>query len=197
MKLARFRARGFTLIEAMSAMAVTTIGLVGMLGAFAQARGATGVARLESRAAALIRDLEENVQNWDYADPRLTTSTSAPCSSDPADGAAALLTDHSASTYTGFVGCANANLGAYGGVRGDWTTTGPLTTPQLTMAYSGGVDRFERFFTVREEDSTGNPAATPNSGARKRVWLFVTFQHGGRSYRLVHETVRYNLGGLL
>jgi prepilin-type N-terminal cleavage/methylation domain-containing protein len=63
--------RGFTLLEAMIALAVMAIGLLGLASLQVVGVRANHLGRKMALASALMRDLAESVQRWDYADARL------------------------------------------------------------------------------------------------------------------------------
>jgi type II secretory pathway pseudopilin PulG len=69
--LAAAPARGFTLLEAMVGLGLLVVGLVGLAALQLVAVRANHFGTKMSHASALARDLAENVQRWDYDDPRL------------------------------------------------------------------------------------------------------------------------------
>jgi Tfp pilus assembly protein PilV len=68
------RARGVTLIEAVIAMAVLTIGAAGMIGLHLQGARMNGDARRITRATAIAQDLLDHITLWPYGDPRLANA---------------------------------------------------------------------------------------------------------------------------
>lgn len=63
--------RGFSIIEAIIAMSILAIGLIGMAALQIVAVRANQFGSRMGHASALARDLAENAQRWDYADARL------------------------------------------------------------------------------------------------------------------------------
>jgi len=72
------RATGFTLLEAMVAMAVLLIGTMGLISLHDMGVRMNGDARVMTRATALAEDLLAQMKTWNYAsDPRLKNASSA------------------------------------------------------------------------------------------------------------------------
>jgi Tfp pilus assembly protein PilV len=68
---ARAGARGVTLLEAMIAMVVVTVGAAGTIAVNAHQAARNGEARRITEATALAQDMVENMAGWAYDDPRL------------------------------------------------------------------------------------------------------------------------------
>jgi Tfp pilus assembly protein PilV len=64
--------RGFTILEAFVALVVMGIGLLGLASLQVVGVRANHFGRKMALASALVRDLSETMQSWDYSDPRLT-----------------------------------------------------------------------------------------------------------------------------
>lgn len=76
--MARRAQAGFTLVEAMAAMAVLIIGSLGLLSLHKLSLQLNDDARITTRATALAEDLVAQMRNWDYAkDPRLQDKQTA------------------------------------------------------------------------------------------------------------------------
>jgi type II secretory pathway pseudopilin PulG len=69
--------RGSTLIEAMAAMAVLMIGAAGLVGMQKQSTFFLADARRTTRATAIAQDLLNQIELWDYTDPRLANTNTA------------------------------------------------------------------------------------------------------------------------
>jgi prepilin-type N-terminal cleavage/methylation domain-containing protein len=65
--------RGFTILEAMIALVVMAIGLLGLASLQVVGVRANHFGRKMALASSLVRDLADNVQRWDYGDARLAT----------------------------------------------------------------------------------------------------------------------------
>jgi type IV pilus modification protein PilV len=68
----RRAARGFTMIEALIAMVVMLIGLLGLASLQVVGVRSNHFGRKMAIASALMHDLADSVQQWDYGDTRLT-----------------------------------------------------------------------------------------------------------------------------
>jgi len=69
--------RGTTLLEAMIAMGVLMIGAAGLVGLQRQANFFMGDSRRTTRASMFAQDLVNQIELWDYDDPRLANSSSS------------------------------------------------------------------------------------------------------------------------
>jgi type II secretory pathway pseudopilin PulG len=65
------RAAGFTLLEAMVAMAVLLLGATGLMSLHTMGVRMNGEARVVTRATVVGQDLLAQMQTWSFADPRL------------------------------------------------------------------------------------------------------------------------------
>ncbi|MFP2907152.1 prepilin-type N-terminal cleavage/methylation domain-containing protein [Pyxidicoccus sp. 3LFB2] len=182
---ARRRAGGFTLIEAMVASVVFMLGMTGLLGAIIQARTSTASARRHVHAVAVATDLVAQVQLWAYDDARLLPSGS-PCAEDPADGAGVLL-DANAPGHAAFLACAHGEAQLR---SRPWHGLPEADFP----VGDGQWDRYRRYFVVSEVDAQGRPVAGPlaHSGARKVVWVLVTWSEGGTVRRVTSQAIKFN-----
>jgi type II secretory pathway pseudopilin PulG len=181
----RRRAAGFTLIEAMIASVVFMLGLAGLLGAILQARTSTSSARRHVNAVAVATDLVAQAQLWAYDDARLVPSGS-PCAEDPTDAGGVLL-DPAAPGHDAFVGC------LHGETRLRSRPWGGLPEADFPVG-AGEWDRYRRYFVVNEVDAEGRPvpAGRAHSGARKVVWVLVTWREGGTVRRVTSQAIKFN-----
>ncbi|BDG09093.1 type IV pilus modification PilV family protein [Anaeromyxobacter paludicola] len=72
--MARRRARGTTLLEAMVAMSVVVVGALGTYRLHVVQLRLNADARRATEASAVARDLVENIALWSYSDPRLANA---------------------------------------------------------------------------------------------------------------------------
>ena len=181
----RRRAAGFTLIEAMVASIVFLFGMTGLLGAIIQARTATASARRHVHAVAVATDLVAQVQLWAYDDARLVPSGS-PCAEDPTDAAGVLL-DPNAPGHAAFVAC------LHGEAQLRSRPWAGLTEADFPVG-DGAWDRYRRYFIVQEVDADGRPVppGLAHSGARKVVWVLVTWPEGATVRRITSQAVKFN-----
>ncbi|NMO23604.1 hypothetical protein HPC49_53840 [Pyxidicoccus fallax] len=181
----RRRAAGFTLIEALIASIVFLLGMAGLLGAIIQARTASAITRRHVNAVAVATDLVAQVQLWAYDDPRLVPSGS-PCAEDPTD-AAGLLLDPSAPGHASYVAC------LHGEAQLRSRPWAGLTEADFPVG-SGAWDRYRRYFIVQEVDANGLPVSPgqAHSGARKVVWVLVTWHEGATGRRISSQAVKFN-----
>jgi len=201
--------RGFSLIEAIIAMGIFSIGVLGFVGAMVAARGSTAWARRDMAANALAQDLAAQMELWDFNDPRLTPNVIDPCASDPGDNAKALLNRPTDSAFVAFRNCAHNDVkegsSTYLGVQ---TFISPCTLPYSSLSCfsiqvsknpsTGAVvtDRFFPMWVVREEDSNGNAVAA-GTGVRKRIWVLVAWLDGDVTpRRVVSYQTKVNRGVL-
>jgi hypothetical protein len=181
----RRRAAGFTLIEAMIASVVFLLGMAGLLGAIIQARTATATARRHVHAVAVATDLVAQLQLWAYDDARLVPSGS-PCAEDPTDSAGLLL-EPGAPGHGAYVACLHGEARLR---SGPWTGLVETDFP----AGDGAWDRYRRYFVVHEVDADGRPVppGLAHSGARKVVWVLVTWTEGTTVRRITSQAVKFN-----
>jgi type II secretory pathway pseudopilin PulG len=71
---ARAAQRGTSILEAMIAMAIVLVGLLGFAGLQIVTSRANQFNKRMSQATAVAMDLAENVKRWPYTDPRLETT---------------------------------------------------------------------------------------------------------------------------
>jgi type IV pilus modification protein PilV len=76
--------RGFTILEAFIALVVLVIGLLGMASLQVVAVRANHLGSRMAFASSLSRDLLENMQRWDYGDPRLASTVNITSTADTA-----------------------------------------------------------------------------------------------------------------
>ncbi|MFP2927604.1 prepilin-type N-terminal cleavage/methylation domain-containing protein [Pyxidicoccus sp. 3LG] len=181
----RRRSAGFTLIEALIASVVFLMGMAGLLGAIIQARASTATARRHVHAVAVATDLVAQVQLWPYDDARLVPSPS-PCAEDPTDAGGVLL-DPEAPGHEVFVACLHGEEQL---LSRPW---GGLPEADFPVG-EGAWDRYRRYFVVNEVDADGAPvpAGLAHSGARKVVWVLVTWREGGQVRRVTSQAIKFN-----
>ncbi len=181
----RRRAAGFTLIEAMVASIVFMLGMAGLLGAIIQARTSTASARRHVNAEAVATDLVAQVQLWAYDDARLVPSGS-PCAEDPTDAAGVLL-DPAAPGHEAFLACLHGETQLR---SRPWHGLPESDFP----VGDGQWDRYRRYFVVTEVDVDGRPvsAAQAHSGARKVIWVLVTWSEGATARRVTSQAIKFN-----
>jgi len=74
---AQSSARGFSLIESMSAMAILAVALLGVANVHVAASAQNGIGRRASTAAAIARDFSEVMARWEFDDDRLEADCGA------------------------------------------------------------------------------------------------------------------------
>lgn len=156
--------RGFTLIEAMAAMAVMLIGAVGMAGLYTTGVRVHGDARRITRATAIARDLQENLRLLPYTDALLSNDGLTANDADVGDTALAFeqVDDPIAS---GHADHGEADLGAA------WTG--------LPASALGGD--YQRFWNVAEPDDQNHNGTADG----KRLAVIVRWRQGAGWRRLV------------
>ena len=145
------RRPGFTTIEALIAAVVFLLGLSGLLGALTQARNSTGQARRYMQASDLASDTLEQVQLWDFTDPRLTP-TPGVCSDDPTDNGGALTKDPTSSEFKAYRDCMHDETWL---TKTSGTRWGGILTPSFgdeQGSASPAQSSFARYYTVRLQD---------------------------------------------
>jgi type II secretory pathway pseudopilin PulG len=174
--------RGFTTIESLIAAVVFLVGLAGLLGALVQARSATGQARRLMQATDLANDLSEQIQLWDFNDPRLVASD-ALCADDPLDKDDKLLKPGSGD-YNSYKACMHGEVmltlgGAkYGGIpkpvfKNEEKTAGKNET------------WYERFYIVRRTNER-----------MLQIWVKVLYLDAGEPRVVTTQAMRTLPGGL-
>jgi type II secretory pathway pseudopilin PulG len=173
---------GFTTIESLVAAVVFLVGLAGLLGALVHARGATGQARRLMQATDVANDLAEQIQMWDFNDPRLAASP-AECAEDPMDASGKLFKPGT-SDYTAYRACMHGELMlTLGGA-----TYGGLANPVFTDE-SNVQTRYDRFYIVRVQD-------VREGVQRKQVWIKVLYRDAGEPRVVTTQTLRIYMGGI-
>jgi type II secretory pathway pseudopilin PulG len=157
------RGTGFTLIEAMLAMAVLLVGAMGLLSLHAFGLQMNDRARVMTRATAIAQDLLDQMQTWDYlSDPRLVDPGGDPTAYSDPDGA--------------FEGPVSASM--YDHEEAELETTGPSWNgiPSAAVQQLG----FTRYWNIAAVDTDVNGAL---SGIR--VAVIVRWTQGGAGRRIV------------
>lgn len=167
--------RGTTILEAMIAMAIVLVGLLGFAGLQIVTSRANQFNKRMSQANAVAMDLSENVKRWAYTDARLAT-------------AAAVTSLEDADIADGWDLGRSATLGTkqqYSDKASDPNATNP---GMLATGYQGvstdadgdGTPDFTRYWNVYALD-TGS-SGTPNG---KLVQIIVRWKEPGFGYRQV------------
>ncbi len=169
--------RGFTLIEAMAAMAVLMIGATGMVALNNMGNRINADARRMTRATAIALDLVNQIALWQYADPRLANTKAA---NDDAIGDPGFDLERTADP-TPIVDHAEADLGA--GWQG---------IPTAQLATNG----FERYWNVSFNDP-GNPGTLLDANGNAtadgmRIAVIVRWPYGAGWRRIVFLTSKVN-----
>lgn len=181
----RFR-HGFTTIESLIAAVVFLVGLAGLLGALVQARGATGQARRLMQATDVANDLAEQIQLWDFNDPRLAPNA-ALCAEDPLDKDHKLFEPGSAA-YNAYVACMHDEV---------MLRLGGASFGGLQRAAFKDEDRvegrnetvYQRYYIVRTHDV--RPGVK-----RMQVWVKVLYLDAGEPRVVTTQTMRILMGGV-
>lgn len=179
------RPRGFTLIEAMIAMAVL---LVSALALASMQVMDTRTNRLGDRmvqASALATDLGEAMQRWDYSDPRLAMLSTQNDSNATAIAATWDMGNAAASSFTA----------EYSDLAGDANATTPDALGATWTGLSSDVDRdgtadFTRYWNVYGLNLTGGAGEDG-----KLIQVIVRWKEpGGRYHQVTHSTYKRNPG---
>lgn len=161
------RAGGFTLLEAMIAMAVLLIGSMGMLSLHAQGVRMNADARVMTRATAIAQDLVDQMQAWDYrTDDRLANANDAN-DADYADTAGAFEGPVAAELYD------HEETELEAAAEG-WPGISTAAVQQLG---------FTRYWNVAEADTDVNGVVTG-----RRVAVIVRWERNGVGRRIVMVT---------
>jgi len=132
--------RGTSLLEAMMAMGVLMIGAVGLVGLQTQSTYFMGDSRRTTRAAMFAQDLVNQIELWDYTDPRLD-NTQTDNDGDLGDSAEKMSLDQTP-LVSGLADHGEADLGA-----------GWVGLPQELLLANG----MERYWNVADGgDTNGN-----------------------------------------
>jgi type II secretory pathway pseudopilin PulG len=188
LRRAPFRPRhGFTTIESLIAAVVFLVGLAGLLGALVQARGATGQARRLMQATDVANDLAEQIQLWQFDDPRLTPSA-ALCADDPMDKTDKLYKPGTGD-YNAYVACMHGEVmlrlggASFGGLqRAAFKDEDKVDTRNETV--------YQRYYIVRVHPVQENPLAK-----RMQVWVKVLYTEAGEPRVVTTQTMRISMGG--
>jgi type II secretory pathway pseudopilin PulG len=173
---------GFTTIESLVAAVVFLAGLAGLLGALVHARGATGQARRLMQATDVANDLAEQIQLWDFNDPRLAPSP-AECADDPMDEEGKLF-KVGTSEYTAYRACMHGEVMlTLGGAQ-----FGGLANP-VFIDESNAQTQFDRFYIVRQQAGRAGVE-------RKQVWIKVLYRDAGEPRVVTTQTLRVLMGGI-
>lgn len=156
--------RGLTLIEAMIAMAVMIVGVTGLVGLSRQGLRLNAEGRRLTSAVGVAQDLAQQIETWEYLDPRLG-NTSTANDADYAD--AALEFENEAP--------ADAPDHAEADLEKDGTKW--LGIPGDTLTTLG----YQRFWNVAEIDDQ-NANGVPDG---KRIAVIVRWQPQGDTWRRV------------
>lgn len=163
-------ARGTTLLEAMVAMAVVLVGILGFFGLQVVTSKANTFSRRMAQASAIANDLSENVKRWNYTDARLS----------PASMVTVTALDDASKVQPGW------DLGR---------KVAPTPTPQFSDADLGagfqglpvdvdgdGKADFFRYWNVYGADLGGAGGGTASG---KLVQIVVRWEEGGVGFRQV------------
>jgi prepilin-type N-terminal cleavage/methylation domain-containing protein len=176
------RDRGFSLIEAMVASVVMLVGLLGLAGLQITGVRANHLGKRMAQASLLARDLVQNMQLWQYTDPRLTALTHP-----------TLYVDTNASDIRQYWDAGRAISPA---VQFDYTdgtdSSGAQRVSQLAASYEGVLSPtdptlpaaeqviFSRYWNVFNVDLNGSGTAQG-----KLVQVVVRWKEGNVGYRQV------------
>ena len=167
----RHRQRGVTLVETVLAMGIMVIGAVGMIGLNNMGVRMNGDGRRMTRASAIAQDLVNQMQLWDYTDPRLVNTNTT----NDADVADSTLAFEGATSALAF-DHAEAELEGPGL---EWHGI-----PVADLATSGYV----RYWNVAEPDDL-NKNGVPDG---KRIAVIVRWPQGAGFRRIVVLATRTN-----
>ena len=162
--------RGATLIEAIIAMGVLVIGTTGMVALHRQGTFLVSDARRVTRATQFAQDLVNQIELWDYTDPRLANA-------DKTNDA-----DLGDSTYQyERVGTPNADHG-----EADLTLAGTTWTGlPSTLLQANGMERYWNVANPDDENANGVPDAA-------RIAVIVRWPAGRGWHRIVLMTTKVN-----
>jgi type II secretory pathway pseudopilin PulG len=174
---------GFTTIESLIAAVVFLVGLVGLLSALVQARGATSQARRIMQATDVANDLAEQIHLWKFSDDRLADNATGPCTEDPLDKKNVLL-DPDENTSKTYRDCMHGeSMLTFNGAK-----FGGLRTPSFTDE-EGLSTRFDRYYIVKKQ-------AVREGVERKQIWVKVRYFDAGQPRVITTQTLLINMGGV-
>jgi Tfp pilus assembly protein PilV len=168
--------RGTTLLEAMIAMGVLMIGAAGLVGLQRQSMFFMGDSRRTTRASMFAQDLVNQIELWDYDDPRLANSSSSN-DSDVGDAAENMATTADP-VASGLADHGEADLAA------NW----PGLSKELLEA-----NQMERYWNVADGgDANGN--GIPDC---KRIAVIIRWSAGASWRRTVFMVTKINTADVL
>jgi Tfp pilus assembly protein PilV len=170
--------RGSTLLEAMIAMGVLMLGAAGLVGLQRQSNFFMGDSRRTTRASMFAQDLVNQIELWDYTDPRLVNRTTSN-DADLGDSAGAMSLPSSVDPVAAdLADYGEADLGAaWGGLPRDLLD----------------ANQMERYWNVADgTDANGN-----NVPDCKQVAVIVRWQAGAGWRRTVFMVTKVNTGDML
>jgi len=170
-------ARGFSLIEAMVAMVVLLVGALGMMSLHSTGLRMQSEAREITRATAIAQDLMNQIQNWEYADARLSNAN-ASNDRDVGDGAQLFNVYGSTPPFDH----AEADL-APGG-------TGWTGIPAASLSV-GGFERYWNVTTVNEVGTLIDPGGNGVADGM-HIAVIVRWPQGGTWHRVVLHGFKVN-----
>ncbi len=175
MRTKRFQ-RGTSLLEAMFALGVLMLGAAGLVGLQKQTTHFMGDSRRTTRAAMFAQDLVNQIELWDYDDPRLANA-SVTNDADLGDSAEALAISQKP-LDDGLVDHGEADLGA------GWNGL-----PAELLVANG----MERYWSVADgDDANGNGVVDA-----KRIAVIIRWQAGPSWRRMVFMITKINPGDAL
>jgi Tfp pilus assembly protein PilV len=168
--------RGTTMLEAMIAMGVLMIGAAGLVGLQRQSNFYMGDSRRTTRASMFAQDLVNQIELWDYDDPRLANASTSN-DADVGDSAEAMA------TVADPVGYGLADHG-----EADLATNWAGLAKELLDA-----NQMQRFWNVADgPDANGN--GIPDS---KRIAVIIRWPAGASWRRTVFMVTKINTADML
>ena len=161
------RESGFTLIEAMIAMAVLFVGALGMLSLHVYGLRMNTDARVMTRATAIAQDLLDQMKAWDYRNDSRLENSNATNDADYADPGGK------------FEGTVSSTLYDHQESDLESAYSGWLGIPTATVQELG----FTRYWNIAEPDTDVNGAVTG-----RRVAVIVRWERKGAGRRIVLVT---------
>ncbi len=167
--------RGFSLLEAMIALVIMLVGMLGLAGLQVVGVRANHFGKRMAEASSLSVDLADQINNWNYADTRLAPRATVTSPTDP--GILAMDLGRGAATaytveYSDLAGDANAtNAGVlatnYQGISSD-------------VLHNGSPDYVRYWNVYQYSDATGSNGLL--------VQIFVRWKEPSLGYRQVYIT---------